>query len=80
MTIEVSMKDTLEFGKILTSSTDNLPLGLRLRDTGEAAKEELRSVNDREIDAKVLVQGFFNLLAFVQTHQACQEHQHGIRS
>jgi hypothetical protein len=53
-----------------TSSTDDLALLLRLVNALEAAKEELGTVDDGQVDTEVLVEGLLDLLALVEAHDA----------
>jgi hypothetical protein len=61
-----------ERGSKHTGGSDDLALLLGLVDTLEAAKEQLSSVDDSQVDAEMLVKGLLDLFALVQTHDSCK--------
>lgn len=54
--------------EIRTRRSDNLPLLFGIGDTFETAQEELASVDNCEVDTKVLCQLLLNLIALIETH------------
>lgn len=62
--------DGLFLEQVDESTTNDLPLRLRLSNTLQAVKEELCSVNDGQVDTEMFLKHVPDLLAFVETHHA----------
>ncbi len=54
-----------------TGSSDNLALLLRLGHTLETAQKQFSSVNNRQVNAEMLLKSLLDLLAFIETHHPC---------
>lgn len=53
---------------VLTSRTNDLPLLFGIRNTLKTAQEELASLDNCEVNAKVLSERLLDLLALIETH------------
>lgn len=55
-------------GRRHTGPSDNFSLFLRFSHTLKTAQEQFSSVNNRQINAKMLLKSLLNLLALVKAH------------